>query len=124
MIDKFLKIPKRKDGKTPLFTADFETVLDGEGKLMVYMACIMKCGNNRSLKIFYMNKREKNDDMVMLRFLNHVKKMRRAKIFFHNLGLFDSMFILKFMINNNYKFNVIYRNNRVYKIEWGGNKVS
>lgn len=122
----------KKNNDIIYISADFETLLiDNEH----YVFAIGYYYNNEfynknNFEYIYIKDNLKNNDEIkreseniIIEFINKLKllsKKNKKYIYFHNLGTFDGIFILKYINKMNIQdnlFEAIIRNNRIYKIK-------
>jgi len=114
IVKKTRKIDKiKKDRKLThnIITADIETYIDKDNKMVPYLACFYE-----SSKAFY--EFNKNPEALFKKFFEKLfsRKYNKYQIYFHNLSGFDNIFFFKYLLKFGYKVEPIIHNGKFIMI--------
>jgi hypothetical protein len=111
-VRKIDKIKLSKESKNKIITADIETYLDSNNKMVPYLAAFY-CG--KEFKYFF----NKNPEILFNDFINSLfsRKYRNYSIYFHNFSGFDNFFLFKYLIKFGLQIKPIIHNGKFIQIE-------
>lgn len=118
--NNYTSLFKKKYSQNNIIFGDIESIIINSYHVPVLIGYSI----DYKLKIFDIKENINQDTSlnIIKGFFNDINKIEgRKKIYFHNMANYDGYLISKYLIQNNIKFNIINKNNAIYKInipEW------